>query len=176
MENGKAFSLVWNIRGTLLPEHLLCTQHCERGAASPLHTEGQARALVEGFSGRWAALPPGTETVLGPCRLSVSSSLQSCTVEIIKDPKLGLFDTLGGRRGWGSTLGSPASLEESKGCRAEGDCARITPAGEKRGSGELTGARQYPPQGFMGRRLVWPTPTPAKGKEMKENSNEVMSE
>lgn len=41
MENGKALSLAPDIRGTLLPEHLLCTRHCERGAASPLYAEGQ---------------------------------------------------------------------------------------------------------------------------------------
>lgn len=96
--------------------------------------------------------------------------------EVFKEPELGLFDTLNGRRGWRSTLWSPASLEESRGWRAERDCARITPAGEKGERRELTGARQCPPQGLMGRRLVWLTPTPAKGEGMKENSNEGTSE
>lgn len=90
MENGKALSLAPDIRGTLLPEHLLCTRHCERGAASPLYAEGQP-ALMEGSSGRWAALPSGTETVLGPCRLSVHSSLQSCAVKSLKNLNRGFL-------------------------------------------------------------------------------------
>lgn len=46
---------------------------------------------MEGSSGRWAALPSGTETVLGPCRLSVRSSLQSCAVKSLKNLNRGFL-------------------------------------------------------------------------------------
>lgn len=49
---------------------------------------------MEGSSGRWAALPSGTETVLGPCRLSVHSSLQSCAVKSLKNLNRGFLTPL----------------------------------------------------------------------------------
>lgn len=116
--------------------------------------------------GRWAA-PGRAAAVRGPCRPSVPSSLRLCAVGVLQETKLGLFLHHSARGRW-----SPASLEESKGWPTKREGAGITVCWRRGGRWDLLEV----PWGFMGRRLVWPPPTPTKGEGMKQDRNSGMNE
>ena len=97
--------------------------------------------------------------MLGPCKLSVLSPLQSGAGEILREHELGLLLTPRSRKGGGRAVHcSLASLEES---RDHSFCQR------KGGKWELAAATQChaPSQGFMGKTVWCPGPLTLRREE-----------
>ena len=90
MGNGKVLSQV----GTIQKPYCLstcCALYTERGRSLPSILRESTGVPSDGGKGQGAG--PGAGAVLGPCKLSVLTSLQSGAVEILKEHKLGLLLT-----------------------------------------------------------------------------------